>query len=61
MVKGKTWSPRAKVPYHYKVPVHQYTCSEGLKPVLLSPYTTQCIGYLVLCNRSHENSGLKEQ
>ena len=46
VVKRKTWSPGAKVPYHYKVPIHQYTSSEGLKPVLLSPCTTQCIDYV---------------
>lgn len=52
--------PRAKVPSHYEGIIHSYTSSEGLKSVWLNPYIRQCIDYLVLCNRSRENSGLKQ-
>lgn len=51
--------PGAKALSRFKGIIHYRTCSEG-EGCLPKPCITQCTDYLVLCNRSHENSGLKQ-
>lgn len=50
--------PRTEVPSHYEGIIYTYNSSEGLKSVWLNPYIRPCVDYLVLCNRSRENSAL---